>query len=528
MKKFAIILSVLILISYTVLGQNDGTVKKQKSFSKQNFSLSALSGIGDLNSDGNPDLVYGEPENFDQKVFVNFLDSIGNITSKTIISSNKNGFDYNLDGGELFGKAIASLGDVNQDGIADIAIGAPRENSRRGEVFILFMKRDGTVKDYTRLSESFNNFTGTINQDDNFGWSLGSLDDWNGNGVNELLVGSPDDQGGGAFWVLFLNVDGGIINKQKFSNSNKPFNNIKTEELGSAINGIGDLNQDGVNEIMVGDEENDFEDVQDSLLFSNGAVFTLFLRKSSNGELQIEKTQKISKHSGDLGDTIPSSAFFGSSIANLGDLNGDSVQDIAIGADGERYRDTSPFLSNAGKVRILFMNKDGTVMDYQAIGNNLGNFQDSLKKNDRFGTSIANIEDLNQDSIPELGVGASGKNTAYILFLNGVPQMPDDDDQDSTSGLEPHKPFKRLNTYPNPVAQSQNLTLSLPSGLPEGQKSQVILFDMEGQLVYEERFTYQGQPEKQLAIPEVAPGSYQLYLKAGNFQGFSKVVVGGR
>jgi hypothetical protein len=104
--------------------------------------------------------------------------------------------------------------------------------------------------------------------------------------------------------------------------------------------------------------------------------------------------------------------------------------------------------------------------------------------------------------------------------------MPDDDDQDSTSGLEPHKPFKRLNTYPNPVVKSQNLTLSLPSGLPEGQQGQVILFDMEGQLVQRKDFTYRGQQEIQLALPGLSAGSYQLYLKAGGFQGFSKVVVG--
>jgi hypothetical protein len=513
--------SLLILLTISVVGQ-DGTIRKQNSFSKQNFSYSGVAGLGDLNNDGIPDLVVGNPADFEQEVYVKFLDSFGSVKSETFIGSDTNGFTHTLNASDEFGVAITNLGDVNQDDVTDIAIGASGANGRRGEVFILIMRRDGTVKDYKRVSESFNNFNTTINQGENFGRSLGNLDDWNDNGVNELLVGNPDDQGGGAFWVLFLNNDGGTINKQKFSNSNKPFNDIKTEELGSAIIGIVDLNQDGLDEIMVGDEENDFEDVQDSLLFSNGAVFTLFLGKSSNGELQIEKTQKISKHSGNLKDTIPSSAFFGSSIANLGDLNGDSVQDIAIGADGERYRDTSPFLSNAGKVRILFMNKDGTAVGYQAIGNNLGNFQDSLKKNDRFGTSIANIEDLNQDGIPELGVGASGKNTAYILFLNGVPQMPDND---TTSGLQPHKPFKRLNTYPNPVAQSQNLTLSLPSGLPKGQQGNIILFNMEGQLVRRKDFTYQGEQEIQLALGELPSGNYQLFLRAVDFQGFSKVVV---
>jgi hypothetical protein len=517
----------LLVLAVPVLAQDNGTVQKQNSFSKPDFAIRGMADLGDLNNDGIPDLVMGNPADFEQEVYVTFLDSLGNVKSETFISSDTNGFTHTLNASDDFGQAITNLGDVNQDGITDIAIGAPEANGRRGEVFILFMRRDGTVKDYKRISESFNNFNSTINQDDNFGWSLGTLNDLNENNVSELLVGSPDVQGGGAFWVLFLNDEGGTINKQKFSNSNKPFNNIKTEELGSAINRIGDLNQDGTDEIMVGDDENDFEDVQDSLLFSNGAVFTLFLGKKSNGELQIEKTQKISKHSGNLKDTIPSSAFFGSSITNLGDLNGDSVQDIAVGSFNEPYKiDSSSYNIGAGKVRLLFMNRDGTVKDFQAIGNNLGNFQDSLKSDDAFGSALANIGDLNGDRVPELGIGAQGKNTAYILFLNGVPQMPDDDDQDSTSGLELQKPFKRLNTYPNPLAQSQNLTLSLPSGLPKGQQGNIFLFDMEGQLVKRKDFTSRSQQEIQLALPGLSPGSYQLYLKAGNFQGFSKVVVG--
>jgi len=517
MKKLLNLFNVLFLFSSIALGQEDGTVKKQKSFSKNNLALSALAGIGDLNSDGNPDLIYGEPKRFDQKVIVNFLDSAGNVISKSVISSNRNGFDYSLGGGELFGKAITNLGDVNQDGIADIAIGAPRENSRRGEVFVLFMSRDGKVKDFKKLSKSFSNFNGIINQDDNFGWSLGTLKDWNNNGVNELLVGSPSRKENGGVWILNLDKNGQIISKKEFNENSKNLKKFNFNGFGESIAGTSDLNSNGFPELIVGDWK--YEEGGND----NGAIFSIIL-KENNG-IKISSVQKINNVTGNLNDTIPNSALFGISLSNMGDLNGDSVPDIAVGASGEEYSSNSKANLFTGKVRIIFLEKNGSVKNYQAIGNNFGRFKDTLKTDDEFGKTLTNIGDLNGDSIPELVVGAPGKETVYILFLNGVPQLPDDDDKDTTSGLQPHQPFKRLSTYPNPVAQSQNLTLTLPAGVPEGKQGRVTLFDMEGQLVRRKHFTYQGQQEIPLKLRELAPGSYQLYLKTGEFQGFSKVIV---
>ena len=121
--------------------------------------------------------------------------------------------------------------------------------------------------------------------------------------------------------------------------------------------------------------------------------------------------------------TLADSDYFGWSVANIGDINSDGISDIAVGAV---YDATGG--ANRGAVHILFMNADGTVKSLPspvkiASGTNGG---PTLVNNDYFGSSVANIGDLNGDGINDIAVGATG-NTAggiaysgavHILFMN--------------------------------------------------------------------------------------------------------------
>ena len=107
-------------------------------------------------------------------------------------------------------------------------------------------------------------------------------------------------------------------------------------------------------------------------------------------------------------------------------MNGDGVNDIAVGA----YFDANGG-SNRGALHIMFMNTDGSVDSTVEINSSTTNGP-TLTNGDRFGTSVANIGDLNDDGVNDLAVGAQGDNmdengnasggsdrgALHIMFMN--------------------------------------------------------------------------------------------------------------
>lgn len=113
-------------------------------------------------------------------------------------------------GGNL-GTATATVGDVDCDGVVDIAVGLQSDDdggSGRGAVWVLFLNTAGTVKGSQKISNTQGGFTGGLDNSDAFGSSVAVLGDLNGDGAVEVAVGTPEDDDGGnnrgAVWTLFL------------------------------------------------------------------------------------------------------------------------------------------------------------------------------------------------------------------------------------------------------------------------------------------------------------------------------------
>ena len=335
---------------------------------------------------------------------------------------------FNLEEKEQFGYTISSIGDLNGDGVNDIAVGAPYDNQNGepiGAIYILFLNSDGTVKSSQEISSTEGNFYGDIEPHDAFGRSISDIGDLNGDGVNDIAVGAyHDDDGGyntGAVYILFLNSDGTVKSHQKISSTEGNFHeDIESGDCwGNAVTGMGDLNGDGVNDIAVGAHSNYAPDRPDTRI---GAVHVLFL----NSDGTVKSSQEISNSHGNLQTTIEESDHFGVSVSKIGDLNGDGVNDIAVGAMGDDDGG-----STHGAVYILFLNSDGTVKSEQKISEKYGDFNrqlnDILQQNDVFGFSVSKIEDLNGDGVNDIAVGAPYTDTneelqdtgaIHILFLN--------------------------------------------------------------------------------------------------------------
>ncbi len=177
---------------------------------------SSVTGIGDLDGDGVGELVVGADRDDDGgrdhgAVWVLFLNTDGTVDRAQKISSDAGRFDGNLDADDHFGGAVTGLGDLDEDGVADLAVGAPGDDDGgpdRGALWILFLNSDGRVDRVAKVSETEGRFRGDLDDGDGFGSALSAIRDLDGDGVPDLAVGAPgDDDGGqdkGALWVLFL------------------------------------------------------------------------------------------------------------------------------------------------------------------------------------------------------------------------------------------------------------------------------------------------------------------------------------
>jgi hypothetical protein len=318
------------------------------------------------------------------------------------ISSSSGNFEGTLVDGDIFGSAITTIGDLEKDGVVDLAVGAPGDDdggSDRGAVWVLFMDNDGTVDDEQKISASDGDFDGTLRDGDAFGRAVTAIGDLNGDTILDIAVGAPgDDDGGsdrGAVWVLFLRQDGTVMDEAKISDQDGNFDGDLDDgdRFGTALALLEDLDGDGIPDIAVGAPGDD-DDSPDT-----GAVWILFMNR--DGSVRTE--QKISIDSGDLDAKLDSGDVFGSAIANINDLNDDTVSDLAVGAPGDDDGGT-----DAGAVWVLFMAANGRVIDEQKLSSLEGDFEGVLSGGDAFGEALANAGDISGNSIADLAVGAPG------------------------------------------------------------------------------------------------------------------------
>ena len=124
---------------------------------------------------------------------------------------------------------------------------------------------------------------------------------------------------------------------------------------------------------------------------------------------------RIAENEGGFDSDLDAGDRFGRDHDQAGDINGDGIIDLIVGA-----RSDDDGATDAGAAYVLFMNENGTVNSHQKISALEGGFTDTLGASNFFGYGVAGIGDYNADGIPDVAVSSlSNANTAiYILHLN--------------------------------------------------------------------------------------------------------------
>ncbi len=387
----------------------------------------AVAGLTDLDGNTVPDIAVGAPFDDDGginrgAIWVQFLDTAGMVVSHQKISDTSGGFLGSLDDNDEFGMSATSLGDLDGDTVPDIAVGAPRDDdggSNRGAVWILFLNANGTVKGHQKISDTNGNFSGSLANDDEFGFAVARIGDLDGDAITDLAVGAPfDDDGGtdrGATWILLMNANGTVKNQAKISDLTGGFGGSLADNdlFGSSLSAYQDLNNDGVEDLAIGA----IGDSDGGL--ARGAVWNIFLTAAGG----VFGSQKISDLAGGFTGTLNDFDNFGSSLAVTADLNADGVSDLMVGASGDDDGG-----SDRGAVWVLLMNTNGTVALRRKISSTTGGLTGPLANLDLFGSAVVSPKDIDADGVADLVVGArrdddggGQRGAVYVLFLDGTP-----------------------------------------------------------------------------------------------------------
>lgn len=352
----------------------------------------------------------------------------GEVESFQRISDTEGEFSATIDNEDLFGFEPINLGDLDGDGIEDIAVGAIWDDdggTDYGAVYILFMNQDATVKSFQKISSTTGGFGGTLEEDGQFGIKIENVGDMDDDGVVDIAVGErAKDDGGtnrGAVWTLFLNTNGTVKDEYKISSTSGdiPGELDDLDLFGRCVVNMGDLNGDDVNDYAVCAFQDDDGGTD------RGAFYLLYMNDdgSVDSYLKYSDTSLLMP----AGFSLEDGDKFGTDVARLNDLDGDGVDDWAIGTTLDDDGGT-----DRGAIYIFFMNNDETVKDFQKISESEGNFSGFLADADRFGHTVTAAGDLNDDGVDDVISGAWLDDDAavnagalYILFLESDGTVQD-------------------------------------------------------------------------------------------------------
>ncbi|MBN2562703.1 MAG: FG-GAP repeat protein [Phycisphaerae bacterium] len=340
----------------------------------------SVSTAGDVNGDGYSDVIIAAPGQTDKGRAFLYQGSASGLS----LTPDWTGEGEQDDAG--FGHSVATAGDVNGDGYADVIFGEPYyddDETDEGRALVYNGSPAGLCTTASWVMADTNKYQAK------FGFSVAAAGDVNGDGYSDVIVGASEDTNGesheGRAYVYHgsasgLSPDAGWTAAGDQSEC----------ELGFSVATAGDVNGDGYSDLIVGAHhyDNGEEDEGRALVYHGSAS-----GPSSTADWTAESDQ--------------AGAEFGYSVAAAGDVNGDGYGDVIVGAPhygNEDWRE--------GRACAYL----GSALGLSATASWIaeGNDYDA-----RFGYSVSTAGDVNGDGYSDVIVGAAFYSNP-VLYEGGV------------------------------------------------------------------------------------------------------------
>jgi Ca2+-binding RTX toxin-like protein len=328
------------------------------------------------------------------------------------------------------GFSVSSVGDINGDGYADVIIGAytadPGGRSSAGAAYVVFGSAGGMPAslDLATLNGANGFRIDGAAAGDQAGLVVSSAGDINGDGIADLLLSSRwADPGGasnaGASWVIFGRTSAWTATLELWSldgtNGFRIDGAAASDASGSSAAAAGDVNGDGIGDLIIGAFNADPGGRTDA-----GASYVLFGKTEPWAA-----ALALGALNGADGFRLDGVAAFdqsGRSVAAAGDVNGDGIGDLIVGASGA---DPSG-RSGAGSSYVVFGSTNGwnATFDLSSLDGTNGFRIDGGAASDFSGEAVARAGDINGDGYSDLIIGASGADpfgrssagSSYVVF----------------------------------------------------------------------------------------------------------------
>jgi WD40 repeat protein len=352
-----------------VLGAADAATTLEANQSGSSFGISVAS-AGDVNNDGYADVIvgadrYDNGETDEGAAFVYHGSSSGiSTTASTTLEANQ--------ASAYLGNSVASAGDVNNDGYADVIVGASgydNGETNEGVAFVYHGSSSG-------LSTTASTTLEANQASAYFGTSVASAGDVNNDGYADVIVGASEYDNGetneGAAFVYHGSSSGLSTTASTTLEANQAY-----ARMGYSVASAGDVNNDGYADVIVG------ADYYDNGETNEGAAF-VYHGSSSGLSTTASTTLKANQ----------ASAKMGVSVASAGDVNNDGYADVIVGAD---YYDNGE--TNEGAAFVYHGSSSG-------ISTTASTTLEANQASAYLGKSVASAGDVNNDGYADVIVGA--------------------------------------------------------------------------------------------------------------------------